>query len=200
MPHPSVLCRRLTSEPVLSCYDTREALGPRSVACVVWGSGRLVCAVCWRDGDSRLEPLVLSQAERRTLENWAKRRKIAQGWQLAGPHGGPVPLQNSSHAVWPAGSRSRSGGSVVLVDHTVDCFAALDRCVKRHDYRRGMVGRSLLAGLVWAVPVVATGVLAEGPIEGVVRCRSASDRCTRFVRCAPTARRNNLPAASAAGS
>jgi hypothetical protein len=72
-----------------------------------------------------------------------------------------VPLQNSSHAVWPAGPRSRSGGSVVLVDHTVDCFSALDRCVKRHDYRRVMVGRSLLAGLVWTVPVVVTGVLAE---------------------------------------
>ena len=30
-------------------------------------------------GDSRLEPLVLSEAERRTLSNWAKRRKTAQG-------------------------------------------------------------------------------------------------------------------------
>jgi hypothetical protein len=29
-------------------------------------------------GDSRLEPLVLSEAERQTLENWAKRRKTAQ--------------------------------------------------------------------------------------------------------------------------
>jgi transposase len=33
-------------------------------------------------GDSRLEPLVLSGAERRTLENWAKRRKTAQGLAL----------------------------------------------------------------------------------------------------------------------
>jgi transposase len=33
-------------------------------------------------GDSRLEPLVLSEAERRTLENWAKRRKTAQGLAL----------------------------------------------------------------------------------------------------------------------
>jgi transposase len=33
-------------------------------------------------GDSRLEPLVLSRAERRTLENWAKRRKTAQGLAL----------------------------------------------------------------------------------------------------------------------
>jgi len=32
--------------------------------------------------DPRLEPLVLSQAERRTLENWAKRRKTAQGMAL----------------------------------------------------------------------------------------------------------------------
>jgi transposase-like protein len=33
-------------------------------------------------GDRRLEPLVLSEAERRTLENWAKRRKTAQGLAL----------------------------------------------------------------------------------------------------------------------
>ena len=33
-------------------------------------------------GDSRLEPLVLSDAERRTLQNWAKRRKTAQGLAL----------------------------------------------------------------------------------------------------------------------
>jgi transposase len=33
-------------------------------------------------GDTRLEPLVLSGAERRTLENWAKRRKTAQGLAL----------------------------------------------------------------------------------------------------------------------
>jgi transposase len=30
-------------------------------------------------GDTRLEPLVLSEAERRTLENWARRRTTAQG-------------------------------------------------------------------------------------------------------------------------
>ena len=30
-------------------------------------------------GDSRLLPLVLSEDERRTLENWARRRKTAQG-------------------------------------------------------------------------------------------------------------------------
>src|SRR6266566_1550713 len=33
-------------------------------------------------GDSRLEPLVLSGAGRRMLENWAKRRKTAQGLAL----------------------------------------------------------------------------------------------------------------------
>src|SRR6201988_3729583 len=33
-------------------------------------------------GDTRLEPLVLSDAERQTLENWAKRRKTAQGLAL----------------------------------------------------------------------------------------------------------------------
>src|SRR5882724_4024562 len=33
-------------------------------------------------GDNRLEPLVLSEAERQTLENWAKRRKTAQGLAL----------------------------------------------------------------------------------------------------------------------
>jgi transposase len=33
-------------------------------------------------GDNRLESLVLSGAERRTLENWAKRRKTAQGLAL----------------------------------------------------------------------------------------------------------------------
>src|SRR5215471_8130988 len=59
------------------------------------------------------------------------------------------------------GSRSRSGGSVVLVDHTVKCFPALDWCVKRHGYWCVMVRRSLLAGLVRAVPVVVVGVLAK---------------------------------------
>ena len=33
-------------------------------------------------GDNRLEPLVLSEAERRTLENWAKRPNTAQGLAL----------------------------------------------------------------------------------------------------------------------
>ena len=33
-------------------------------------------------GDTRLEPLVLSDAERRMLENWARRRRTAQGLAL----------------------------------------------------------------------------------------------------------------------
>ena len=33
-------------------------------------------------GDNRLKPLVLSGTERWTLENWAKRRKTAQGLAL----------------------------------------------------------------------------------------------------------------------
>jgi len=33
-------------------------------------------------GDSRLEPLVLPEGERRTLENWVKRRSTAQGLAL----------------------------------------------------------------------------------------------------------------------
>jgi len=33
-------------------------------------------------GDTRLEPLVLSEVERRTLENWVKRRSTAQGLAL----------------------------------------------------------------------------------------------------------------------
>jgi transposase len=33
-------------------------------------------------GDSRLEPLVLSDAERQTLQGWARRRRTAQGLAL----------------------------------------------------------------------------------------------------------------------
>jgi len=43
---------------------------------------RLACGLLAGMGDSRLAPLVLSQAERRTLENWARRRKTAQGLAL----------------------------------------------------------------------------------------------------------------------
>ncbi|MEU9856335.1 hypothetical protein [Streptomyces sp. NPDC047974] len=38
-----------------------------------------VHAVLCARADTRLEPVVLSQAERLTLENWAKRRLTAQG-------------------------------------------------------------------------------------------------------------------------
>jgi hypothetical protein len=33
-------------------------------------------------GDSRLEPLVLSDAERQTLQGWVRRRRTAQGLAL----------------------------------------------------------------------------------------------------------------------
>src|SRR5258708_40073054 len=33
-------------------------------------------------GDTRLEPVVLSEDERRTLENWVRRRSTAQGLAL----------------------------------------------------------------------------------------------------------------------
>ena len=45
----------------------RQTFGPRSAGGM---------------GDNRLEPLVLSDAERRTLEDWAKHRKTAQGLAL----------------------------------------------------------------------------------------------------------------------
>jgi transposase len=41
-----------------------------------------VCGLLDGMGDTRLKPLVLSEAERRMLENWAKRRKTAQGLAL----------------------------------------------------------------------------------------------------------------------
>jgi hypothetical protein len=51
--------------------------------------------------------------------------------------------------------------SVVLVDHAAEYLPSLDWCVRRRDVRHVKVGRSLLAGLVRAVPVVVAGVLAE---------------------------------------
>ena len=38
--------------------------------------------MCWEDGRSVLAPLVLSQDEQHTLENWAKRRSTAQDLAL----------------------------------------------------------------------------------------------------------------------
>jgi transposase-like protein len=45
---------------------------------IAWPAG----AVSWGMGDSRLEPLVLTGDERRTLEGWVKRRSTAQGLAL----------------------------------------------------------------------------------------------------------------------
>ena len=51
--------------------------------------------------------------------------------------------------------------SVVLVDHAAEYLPALDWRVRRRDFRHVKVGRSLLAGLVRAVPVVVARELAE---------------------------------------
>jgi hypothetical protein len=51
--------------------------------------------------------------------------------------------------------------SVVLVDHAAEYLPALDWRVRGRDFRHVEVGRSLLAGLVRAVPVVVARVLAE---------------------------------------
>ena len=67
-------------------------------------------------GDPRLAPLVLSDDERRTLENWAKRRKTAQGLALrarivlACADGGP----NTAVAARLGVSRGRSDHDVAL--------------------------------------------------------------------------------------
>jgi hypothetical protein len=71
--------------------------------------------------DTRLEPLVSSQDERRTLENWAKRRSTAQGLALrarivlACAEGGPniavAARLGSTGALWPSGAPgSRAAG------------------------------------------------------------------------------------------
>jgi hypothetical protein len=68
----------------------------------------------------------------------------------------PVPLQNV--ATW-ADLRvlvTRLRGSVVLVDHAAEHFAALHWRGPRHDDHLVMIGWALMPGLVWPVPVVAT--------------------------------------------
>jgi hypothetical protein len=45
-------------------------------------TGRPECSVLGRMGDPVLAPLVLSQDEQHTLENWAKRRSTAQDLAL----------------------------------------------------------------------------------------------------------------------
>lgn len=59
------------------------------------------------------------------------------------------------------GSWSCSRGSVVLVDHAAEHFPSPHGCFEGHDDRHVVVGWSLLAGLVRAMPVVMGGVLAE---------------------------------------
>ena len=58
-------------------------------------------------------------------------------------------------------TRSLLGGCVVLIDDAAEYLPALDRCARRHDSRRVVVGWSLLSGLVRAVTVVVAGELAE---------------------------------------
>jgi hypothetical protein len=51
---------------------------------------------------------------------------------------------------------------VVLIDQATEDFAPLDWQVQRSaSWWVSLIGRSLLAGLVWPVPVVMAGVLAE---------------------------------------
>src|ERR1022692_4887141 len=52
-------------------------------------------------------------------------------------------------------------GSVVLVNHAAESLPALHGCIERQDDLRVVVGRSLLAGLVRAVTVVAAGILSK---------------------------------------
>ncbi len=58
---------------------------------------------------------------------------------------------------------SRSRDSVVLVDHAAEYFAALHRCVERHDDRLVVVGWSLTAGLLRPVAVVVVGGPSQHP-------------------------------------
>src|SRR2546430_9106215 len=68
-------------------------------------------------GDSRLVPLVLSGDERRTLENWVRRRSTAQGLALRARIVLACAQGGSNTAVWgrPGGSpapgdKGRGGG------------------------------------------------------------------------------------------
>ncbi len=55
-----------------------------------------------------------------------------------------------------------SCGLVVLVDHAAEYLASLNRQVERNGDLVVVIGWSLLAGLVRAVPVVVADVLAKG--------------------------------------
>ena len=79
---PGVHCSCSASEPVLSsditpwvAFRFRARLG---------GDGALGARSAGGMGDTRLEPLVLSDAERRTLNGLARRRRTAQGAGAAG--------------------------------------------------------------------------------------------------------------------
>jgi hypothetical protein len=63
----------------------------------------------------------------------------------------------SDQGVWGIGSR----GSVVLVDDAAEYLAPPDWQVDWNGDLAVVVGRSLLAGLVRAVPVVMGGVLVQ---------------------------------------
>jgi hypothetical protein len=59
------------------------------------------------------------------------------------------------------GSLAQLRRPVVLVDHATEDFAPLDRQLQRRAGPVIVVGRSLLARLVRAVPVVMAGVIAQ---------------------------------------
>ena len=61
--------------------------------------------------DSRLEPLVLTGDERRTLENWVKRRSTAQGLALRARIVLACAQGGSNVAVAKAASASRAASS-----------------------------------------------------------------------------------------
>jgi hypothetical protein len=85
---------------------------------------------------------------------------------------------------------------VVLVDHATEHFASLDWQVQRWADLAVLVGWSLLAGLVRAVPVVMAGVLV--PLEYSIAwltCAFASGQGVVMVGW-PGATQDRLPASS----
>jgi hypothetical protein len=72
----------------------------------------------------------------------------------------PVPLQ-INRVVSDLGLYDQLRRSVVLVDHAVEYLAPPDRQIQRWAGLAVQIGRSLLARLVRAVPVVMAGVLPE---------------------------------------
>jgi len=97
------------------------------------------------------------------------------------------------------GSLAQLRRPVVLVDHAIEDFSPLDRQLQRRAGPVIVVGRSLLARLVRAVPVVMAGVIAqnraqvpfavdEHPVGALASCGSYPSR------------HNSSPWESAAGS